>query len=93
MERMTITLTADQADRIRAAVEKGEYASHSEVIREALRDWELNQSFRKQALAELKSDIDKGVADVTAGRVSRFDADSIIKQGKRRLAARNSRST
>ena len=40
MERMTITLTEDQAERIKAVVAKGDYASHSEVIREALRDWE-----------------------------------------------------
>ena len=92
MERLTITLTDDQAARVKAAVEKGEYASHSEVIREALRDWELNQSFRKQALAGLKGEIDKGMADVKAGRVKKFDADSIIKRGKRRLTARNSRS-
>jgi antitoxin ParD1/3/4 len=92
MERMTITLTDDQAQTIKAAVAKGDYASQSEVIREALRDWELNQSFRKQALAELKGEIDKGIADVNAGRVSDFNAESIIQQGKRRLAARNSRS-
>ena len=92
MERMTITLTEDQAERIKAVVAKGDYASHSEVIREALRDWELNQSFRKQALAGLKGEIDRGIADVKAGRVKSFDADSIIKQGKRRLAGRNSRS-
>jgi antitoxin ParD1/3/4 len=92
MERMTITLTDDQADRIKAVVAKGDYASHSEVIREALRDWELNQSLRKQALAELKGEIDKGMADVKAGRLKSFDADAIIKQGKRRLAGRNSRS-
>jgi antitoxin ParD1/3/4 len=92
MERMTITLTDEQAERIRNAVEKGGYASHSEVIREALRDWELNQSFRKQALAELKGDIDKGMADVNAGRVGRFDADPIIRQGKKRSAGRSPRS-
>ncbi|MGA2124680.1 MAG: ribbon-helix-helix domain-containing protein [Xanthobacteraceae bacterium] len=50
MERMTITLTDEQADRVKAAVARGDYASHSEVIREALRDWELSQSFRNQAL-------------------------------------------
>ena len=92
MERMTITLTDEQAERVKAAVENGEYASQSEVIREALRDWEMNQSFRKQALADLKGEIDKGMADVKSGRVRKFDADSIIKQGKQRLAARNSRS-
>jgi antitoxin ParD1/3/4 len=88
MERMTITLTEDQVERIKAVVARGDYASHSEVIREALRDWELNQSFRKQ----LKGEIDRGMADVKAARVKSFDADSIIKQGKRRLAGRNSRS-
>ena len=92
MERMTITLTDDQAQNIKAAVAKGDYASQSEVIREALRDWELNQSFRRQALAELKGEIDKGIADVNTGRVGNFKPESIIQQGKRRLAARNSRS-
>jgi antitoxin ParD1/3/4 len=92
MERMIITLTDEQAERVKAAVANGEYASHSEVIREALRDWELNQSFRKQALAELRAQIDKGLADMKAGRVSKFDAESIIRQGKKRLATRNSRS-
>jgi antitoxin ParD1/3/4 len=89
MERMTITLTDEQAERIKALVAKGDYASHSEVIREALRDWELTQSFRKHALAELKGEIDKGVADVKAGRVKPFDADRIIKQGRRRFAGRS----
>lgn len=89
MERMTITLTDEQAERIKAAVARGDYASHSEVIREALRDWELSQSFRNQALSELKGEIDKGMADVAAGRVGDFDADAIIKQEKRRSAARN----
>jgi antitoxin ParD1/3/4 len=57
MERMTITLTDEQAERIKAAVARGDYASHSEVIREALRDWELSQSFRNQALSELKGEL------------------------------------
>jgi antitoxin ParD1/3/4 len=57
-----------------------------------MRDWELNQSLRKQILAELKGEIDKGLADVKAGRVKSFDADAIIQQGKRRLAERNPRS-
>jgi antitoxin ParD1/3/4 len=57
-----------------------------------LRDWEMNQTFRKQAVADLKGEIDKGMADVKSGRVEKFDADSIIKQGERQLAVRNSRS-
>jgi hypothetical protein len=57
-----------------------------------MRDWELNQPLRNQTLAELKGEIDKGLADVKAGRVKSFDADAIIQQAKRRLAGHNSRS-
>ena len=39
VERMTITVSADTAAVIRHTVEDGEYASASEVVREALRDW------------------------------------------------------
>ena len=39
IERITITLTAEMAQAVRGAVQAGEYASSSEIIREALRDW------------------------------------------------------
>ncbi|MEL7691557.1 type II toxin-antitoxin system ParD family antitoxin [Citromicrobium bathyomarinum] len=39
LERITVTMPAEMAARLRAAVECGEYATTSEVVREALRDW------------------------------------------------------
>ena len=39
LERITVTMPAEMAARLRAAVERGEYATSSEVVREALRDW------------------------------------------------------
>ena len=39
LERITVTMPAEMAARLRAAVERGEYATTSEVVREALRDW------------------------------------------------------
>lgn len=39
LERLTITLTRELSETIKAAVNEGDYASASEVIREALRDW------------------------------------------------------
>jgi antitoxin ParD1/3/4 len=92
MKRMTITVTPEQAEMVKAAVEKGLYASDSEVVRDALRGWELTQAQRGQALAELRGEIGKGLADIKAGRVRKFDAKKIIQRGKKRLAARNSRS-
>lgn len=87
MERLTITLTKDLAQRIKAAIATGQYASSSEVIRDALREWELAQARREQELAELRKDIAKGLADMEAGRVAVFDAEEIVRKGEALLAA------
>ena len=41
-----------------------------------------------QELEALKADIDKGLADVAAGRVKKFDAAKIIARGRKLLADR-----
>ena len=38
----------------RSAVTNGEYASSSEVVREALRDWQLRRSLHQKELEELQ---------------------------------------
>jgi antitoxin ParD1/3/4 len=40
---------------VRKAVETGEYPSSSEVVREALHEWTLKRSLRRQSLDELRS--------------------------------------
>ena len=41
-----------------------------------------------QEITALKADIDKGLADVAAGRVRDFDAQSIIERGRKLLSGR-----
>jgi len=89
IERLTITLPTDMASVVRHAVAEGDYASTSEVVREALRDWKMKRALQLQELAALKGDIDKGLADVAAGRVKEFDADAIIARGRKLLASRS----
>jgi antitoxin ParD1/3/4 len=89
IERLTITLPADMAGLVKGAVEDGDYASTSEVIREALRDWKLRRELRLGQIAELKADIARGLADVAAGRVADFDAGRIIARGRKLLADRS----
>lgn len=89
IERLTITLPAEMAATVKGAVEGGDYASSSEVIREALRDWNLKRSLQLQELAALKADIDIGLKDLAEGRVKDFDADRIIKRGKKLLQGRS----
>ncbi|WP_114911780.1 ribbon-helix-helix domain-containing protein [Acidibrevibacterium fodinaquatile] len=89
IERLTITLPSDMAAAIKGAVNGGDYASTSEVVREAVRDWKMKRALQLQELAALKTDIDKGLADVAAGRVRDFDADRIIERGRTLLASRS----
>lgn len=88
IERLTVTMPSDMAAVVKAAVEGGDYASTSEVVREALRDWKSKRAIQLQELTALKSDIDKGLADVAAGRVKNFNANRIIARGRKLLASR-----
>ena len=89
IERMTVTMPADMAAVVKAAVDGGDYASTSEVVRDALRDWKIKRAVQVQELAALKRDIDKGLADVAAGRVRDFDAKKIVERGRQLLASRS----
>jgi antitoxin ParD1/3/4 len=83
IERLTITLPADMAGMVKGAVEGGDYASTSEVIREALRDWKMKREVQMHKLAQLKADIDRGMADVTVGRLTDLDPRQIIALGRK----------
>ena len=89
IDRLTITMPTDMVAMVKAAIEDGDYASTSEVVREALRDWRIKRSLQLQELASLKNDIDKGLADVAAGRVNEFNAANIIERGRKLLADRS----
>jgi antitoxin ParD1/3/4 len=89
LERLTITLPAEMAAIVRSAVEAGDYASTSEVVRAALRDWKTKRALQLEELAAQKADIDAGLADVAAGRVKKFDAARIVERGRKLLAGRS----
>jgi antitoxin ParD1/3/4 len=90
IERMTVTMPAEMLAAVKGAVDSGDYASTSEVVREALRDWRTKRTVQMQELAALKADIDKGLADVAAGRVKDFDSARIVERGRTLLAKRSS---
>ena len=87
--RLTITLPTEMATVVKAAVAEGDYASSSEVMREALRDWKTKRTLQSRALATLRADIDAGLADLADGRVKDFDSAHIVKRGRQRLASRS----
>lgn len=86
IERMTITLTAEMAASVKGAIADGEYASNSEIVREALRDWQHKRELQRYALEALRADVRAGVDDVKASRVHDFDLERIVQKGKQRSA-------
>ena len=60
LERITVTMPEEMAAKLRAAVESGEYATTSEIVREALRDWSDEQDRKEAALAKLRLMIAEG---------------------------------
>ena len=55
LEKISIALPPEMLADLRKAVETGEYASTSEVVRDALHEWTLKRSLRWQSLEELRS--------------------------------------
>jgi antitoxin ParD1/3/4 len=61
--QMSVTLTPALERLVRAEVESGTFASNSEVLRDALRE-----RYRKLTLRELDEALERGIADIEAGR-------------------------
>jgi antitoxin ParD1/3/4 len=89
IERLTITLLSEMAAVVNDAVAGGDYASTSEVVRDALHDWQAKRALQLRELAALKTDIDTGLADLAEGRVKDFDAERIVERGRSLLASRS----
>ena len=81
---LNVSLPKELEARVREHVASGLYGSASEVIREAVRLFETYQSVQQSRLAELKANIEQGVADVKAGRVSPVNMADIKPEGRRR---------
>lgn len=62
VEKVSVALTPEMAAMMREAVETGEYASASEVMREALRDWKHRRAQRAKAVEELGRLWDAGLS-------------------------------
>ena len=61
VERMTITMPTELAETLRQTVAGGEYASTSEVVREALREWTRRRDVERQDLEALRVAIKAGL--------------------------------
>lgn len=68
VEKLSVALTNEQVAALKAAVDAGEYATTSEIVREAVRDWQLKRELRQEDIKRLRQLWDKGVASGSAGK-------------------------
>jgi antitoxin ParD1/3/4 len=85
VEKLSIALTAELAQVVRVAVEGGDYASTSEVIREALRDWTDKRDRRAAKIADLRRAIQEGLD--SGPPVEREPMETFLARNRARLKA------
>lgn len=54
IQKISIALTVEQVNALKSAVETGEYATTSEIVREALREWQWKRELRGEDLRRLR---------------------------------------
>ncbi|HWZ52822.1 MAG TPA: type II toxin-antitoxin system ParD family antitoxin [Granulicella sp.] len=67
VEKISIALPAEMVKLLRQVVDAGEYASSSEVVRDALRDWTHKRSLRQQGVEQLRQVWQQALEDRTPG--------------------------
>jgi antitoxin ParD1/3/4 len=60
IQKISVALTAEQIHSLKAAVETGEYATTSEIVREALREWQWKRELRGEDLKRMRELWNKG---------------------------------
>lgn len=67
VEKMSVAVTPQQAAVMREAVEAGEYATASDIVREAVRDWLAKRELRHDDIRRLRQLWDEGQGKWEAG--------------------------
>jgi len=82
IRKVSVALTGEQLASLRAAVEAGEYATTSEIVREAVRDWQFKRELRHEDIKRLRNLWDEGKA---SGPAQSFDIERTLAAAKERL--------
>ena len=86
VEKVSIALPTEMLETVKDAVSSGQYTSASEVVREALREWELRQGLRRAEIERLRRAWEEGLA---SGPPRPLDFEDLKRRGRERLARRD----
>lgn len=81
--KISVALTGEQLATLKAAVDSGEFATTSEAVREALRDWQLKRRrLQREEIRRLRELWDEGKA---SGPARPFNSKRILAAARSRL--------
>jgi antitoxin ParD1/3/4 len=83
VQKVSVALTGEQIGALKAAIETGEYATTSEIVREAIRDWQFKRELRQEDLKRLRQLWDEGKA---SGVATQVDFELARREARQRLA-------
>ena len=83
IQKVSVALTGEQVATLKAAVDTGEYATTSEIVREAIRDWQFKRQLRQEDLRRLRRMWDEGKA---SGPSKPLDLAALKREGRKRLS-------
>ena len=80
VEKITIALPSEMMASMRQAIDAGEYATSSEVVRDALHAWNNKRQMQQNGVAELRQLWQEARADKRAG----LDPEEVFDELERR---------
>lgn len=88
IQKISIALTAEQVNSLKAAVETGEYATASEIVREALRDWQWKRELRGEDLKRMRELWNEGKLSGPAAPLHRSETRNRARQRLKKATER-----
>jgi antitoxin ParD1/3/4 len=82
IQKVSVALTGEQVATLRSAVDSGEYATTSEIVREAIRDWQFKRTLRHNDIERLRQLWEEGKA---SGPAEALDFTELRAEARQRL--------
>ena len=82
VEKISVSLPQEMTAIMKDAVSTGAYASTSEIVRDALRDWQQKQFERDIVIKKYRKMVDDALA---SGPLLDYSIEDIVQRGRERL--------
>lgn len=84
VEKVSVSMTSQHAELLRDAVSSGAYASGSEVVREAMRDWSAKWMQKRGDIVKLRAMWEEGKA---SGPAVEVDFETVLEEARHEIAS------